>query len=417
MSMSSTIPPEWSAARRLLAVRLDNLGDVLLTTPALHALKESLPGIHLTLLASPVGVQAAYLNPDIDDVIAYQSPMVDPWRDLPHDSQREQRLIAMLRQQRFDGAVIFTTFRQSPLPAAYLCYLADIPLRLAACDDGAGSLLTTRHRHTTQVIHEVERGLQLVGAIGCRASAPDLVLQVPERARVALVERLFARQVGQPTRVASRSADTSPLIVVHPGCSMPARRYPPELYAEAVDLLVARLGATVILTGSADERELVEHVHARLRPEHRDSVIALVGDLPFGELAALIERADLIITNNTGPMHLAAAVKTPVVALFALTNPPEQWHPWRVTHRLLYHEVACRLCYQRICPIDHACLREVSPQMVVQAASELLGMLKLETSLRISAPERLPAPGEGVVDLESQEFGWRMGAGWRLRNG
>ena len=87
----------------------------------------------------------------------------------------------------------------------------------------------------------------------------------------------------------------------------------------------------------------------QVRPEHRDAAIALAGELDFAELCALIERADMMITNNTGPMHLAAAVKTPVVALFALTNPPEQWGPWRVPHRLLYHEVACRLCYQRIC--------------------------------------------------------------------
>ncbi|HEY3993946.1 MAG TPA: glycosyltransferase family 9 protein, partial [Ktedonobacteraceae bacterium] len=84
------------------------------------------------------------------------------------------------------------------------------------------------------------------------------------------------------------------------------------------------------------------------------------------------QRADLVITNNTGPMHIAAAVKTPVVALFALTNPPEQWGPWRVAHRQMYHEVSCRLCYSRVCPYEHDCLRLVTPAMVVAAASELL---------------------------------------------
>src|SRR5215207_8404128 len=105
--MNSPIPEEWRAARRVLAIRLDNLGDVLVTTPALHAIKESLPGADLTLLASPVGAQAGRLNPDIDDVIAYQSPQMDPWQQLPQDSAREQRLIAMLKERRFDGAVIF----------------------------------------------------------------------------------------------------------------------------------------------------------------------------------------------------------------------------------------------------------------------------------------------------------------------
>src|SRR5205085_10266016 len=87
---------------------------------------------------------------------------------------------------------------------------------------------------------------------------------------------------------------------------------------------------------------------------------------------ALIQTADLTLTNNTGPMHISAAVKTPVIALFALTNPPEQWGPWHVAHRQLYHDVPCRICYSRVCPYQHECLRLISPQMVVTAATELL---------------------------------------------
>src|SRR5439155_20786559 len=95
------------------------------------------------------------------------------------DSEREQQMIATMRERQFDGAIIFTSFRQSPLPAAYLCYLADIPLRLAASIDGPGSLLTTRHKHPERMMHEVERGLDLVGAIGLSTKDLDLVLHVP----------------------------------------------------------------------------------------------------------------------------------------------------------------------------------------------------------------------------------------------
>src|SRR5437588_10440077 len=137
----------WQAARNILLVRLDNLGDVLLTTPAFHAVKTSLPAARLTLLASSVGAQVGLLDPDINEVIVYQAPWMDPWHKLPQDSQREQQIIAQLRERHFDGAIIFTSFRQSPLPAAYLCYLTDIPLRVAASIDGPGSLLTTRHKN------------------------------------------------------------------------------------------------------------------------------------------------------------------------------------------------------------------------------------------------------------------------------
>src|SRR5438105_13397912 len=178
------IDKRWSQVKRILAIRLDNLGDVLVTTPALHAIKTSLPEARLTLLTSPVGAQVARLNPDLDDVIVYQAPWMDPWHKLPQDSQREQQVIATIRERRFDGAIIFTSFRQSPLPAAYLCYLADISLRAAASIDGPGSLLTTRHKHPERMMHEVERGLALLGTLGISTAERDLVLKVPDEAVV-----------------------------------------------------------------------------------------------------------------------------------------------------------------------------------------------------------------------------------------
>ncbi len=356
------IDEQWRSVRRILAIRLDNLGDVLVTTPAIHAIKASLPGVTLTLLASPVGAQVARLNPDIDDVILYEAPWMDPWHKLPQDSQREQKIIALIRERRFDGAIIFTSYHQSPLPAAYFCYLADIPLRLAASIDGPGSLLTTRHKHPERMMREVERGLDLVGSIGLTTNDHNLVLQVPDSARGDVFDLLSARGIDQE----------SPLVVVHPGCSMPARTYPWEMYARVIDLLVERLGATVVVTGTEDERALVEQVLDQVQEANREAILACAGMLPFPAFCALIEAADLTITNNTGPMHISAAVKTPVIALFALTNPPEQWGPWRMPHRQLYHDVFCRICYNRICPYGHECLRLVTPEMVVSAAMELL---------------------------------------------
>src|SRR2546430_17508393 len=95
----------WHSVRRVLAIRLDNLGDVLLTTPAIHAMKESLPSAELTLLSGPVGAQVARLNPDIDDVICYQAPWMDAWHRLLHDSQREEEIRATIREKRFDASI------------------------------------------------------------------------------------------------------------------------------------------------------------------------------------------------------------------------------------------------------------------------------------------------------------------------
>ncbi|MGI9060964.1 MAG: glycosyltransferase family 9 protein [Ktedonobacteraceae bacterium] len=362
------IDAQWRSARRILAIRLDNLGDVLVTTPALHAIKTSLPAAQLTLLASPIGAQVARLNPDVADVIVYAAPWMDPWHKLPQDSQREQQMIATIRERRFDGAIIFTSYHQSPLPAAYLCYLADIPLRVAASIDGPGSLLTTRHKHPENkniCMHEVERGLDLVGAIGMDTAERDLVLQVPAGVQCAIDELLEERHIKR----------NRPFVVLHPGCSMPARTYPWEMYVEVINLLVEQLGATVMLTGAEDEQELVERIQGQVQQEMRRSVYAVAGVLSFPELCALIETADLTVTNNTGPMHISAAVKTPVIALFALTNPPAQWGPWHVPHRLLNVDVPCRICYSRICPYQHECLRLVTPEMVVAVVSALLAQV------------------------------------------
>lgn len=347
------IDPAWAQARSLLAVRLDNLGDVLLMTPAIHAIRRSLPAARITLLASPVGAQVAALNPDIDDVIVYQAPWMDPWQTLPLDPEREAAVIAEVRDREFDAALIFSSYRQSPLPSAYLCYLAGIPLRLAATTDGPGSLLTTRHRPPDGIIHEVERGLDLVGAVGLQTDETDLVLH-PTRTGRTEARRLLARNGGRPA------------VVLHPGCSMPARTYPWELFARVADGLISG-GATVYLTGAEAERDLTERIAARLPHQ----AVNLAGKLPFDTFCALIEAADLTVTNNTGPMHISAAVKTPVVSLFALTNYPQQWGPWHVPHRQLYRDVSCRICYQRACPYSQDCL-QVPPEVVVAAAWELL---------------------------------------------
>ena len=347
----------WADARRILLVRLDSLGDTILMTPAFHAIRETQPGARLTLLTSPVGAQIAGLNPDLDEVLPYASPLTDPWLEAPHAPQRELRLVGALRQHEFDGAIIFTSFRQSPLPAALLCYLAGIPLRLGATDDGAGSLLTTRHHWPPGLYHEVERALNLVGAAGFQTADPELRLEIPALVRRRVHERLAAEH-----RDLSR-----PLVVVHPGCSMPARTYHWERFAAAADLLIERLGAQIVLTGTAAEVPLVQRILARMKHSAR----SWAGDGDLAELAGLIEAADLVVTNNTGPAHVAAAVKTPVVVLFAWTNPPEQWRPWRVAQRLLNRPVACRLCYQRICPSDQSCL-DVSPAQVAEAVASLL---------------------------------------------
>jgi ADP-heptose:LPS heptosyltransferase len=156
--------------------------------------------------------------------------------------------------------------------------------------------------------------------------------------------------------------------VAHCGATAASRRYSPDRYAKAFSLLAAS-GRSILLTGSIDEKPLVEYIVSRCKTA--DHIVDLSGQLKLGELACLIEDADLLISNNTGPVHIAAAVQTPVVDLYAMTNP--QHTPWQVPHRLLYHDVPCKYCYRSICSEGHnACLDGVEPEAVVRAALELL---------------------------------------------
>jgi len=350
---------EWAQAHDILCVRLDTIGDVLMTTPAIRALKESVAGRRITLLTSRAGAAAASLVPEIDNVIVYDAPWLKatPTRA---DSRHEYAMAELLRERRFQAAVIFTTFSQSALPSSLLCYLADIPLRLAHARENAYQLLTTRiveREPENGIRHEVERQLDLVASVGCRTANHRLSLRVPQDDRARVRALLASLDIG----------DGCPWLVVHPGASAPSRRYPPELFVEALTLVVERTGASVIVTGDASEHELVSQVCAGIpgRPHE------LAGVLTLGELSALIAEAPVLLTNNTGPAHVAAAVGTSVVDLYALTNP--QHTPWMVRSHVLSHDVPCRNCFRSVCPeLHHQCLRGVPPEQVADAVCELL---------------------------------------------
>jgi lipopolysaccharide heptosyltransferase II len=256
--------------------------------------------------------------------------------------------------------VIFTVYSQNPLPAAFLCYLADIPLRLAHCRENPYQLLTDwvkdpEPEQTTR--HEVRRQLDLVAAVGYATVDERLSFQVPAGARQQVARLLD--EIGLDR--------SSPWVVVHPGASAPSRRYPPESFASAADGLAREDGWQVVFTGSEAECELVEQVRGAMGAPSW----SLAGRLDMAGLGALLDLAPLLIANNTGPIHVAAAVGTPVVDLYALTNP--QHTPWGVPHRVLSHDVPCRYCYKSVCPEEHHnCLRGVTPREVVTAARELI---------------------------------------------
>jgi lipopolysaccharide heptosyltransferase II len=351
--------PTWTTAQNVLCVRLDALGDVLMTTPAMRALKHSLPGRRLTVMTSVGGAAVTPFVPEIDEVIVYDSPWMKA-TEPRSDSVPEYAMAERLRREGFDAAVVCTVYSQNPLPAAFLCYLAGIPLRLAHCRENPYQLLThwvPDPEPDRLIRHEVRRQLDLVATVGCQTTNERLSFRVPEAARFAVATLLENLGV----------ALHRPWVVIHPGASAPSRRYPAEGFIETARRLVLEVGCQVLFTGVGTERSLVEEIQAAIGAP----TFSLVDQLGVAELAALIARAPLLISNNTAPVHIAAAVGTPVVDLYALTNP--QHTPWAVPNRVLFHDVPCKYCYKSICPTGHQeCLRGVSATDIVVAARELL---------------------------------------------
>jgi lipopolysaccharide heptosyltransferase II len=355
-----TDPKEWNEVRNILCVRLDSLGDVLMTTPAMRALKETWPERKVTLLTSRSGANVASLIPEVDETIIYDPPWMKASAP-PGNSTSEFQMIDQLKRSKFDATVIFTTFSQSPLPAALLTFMADIPLRLAHCRENPYSLLThwvpeSDHFNQSNIRHEVRRQLDLVASVNSRTTNEHLSLQVPGPS-LENVHSLLRQICLDPSK---------PWLVLHPGATAASRRYPAESFAKVAQKLSLLYGFQIIFTGTEPEIELVETIRMNIPADS----FSLAGQLDIGDLSALISIAPLLITNNTGPVHIAAALNTPVVDLYALTN--SQHTPWMVPHRTLYHDVPCKFCYKSICPMGHHnCLRLVQPETVVEASLEL----------------------------------------------
>jgi lipopolysaccharide heptosyltransferase II len=351
-------PSGWKDAEHVLCVRLDAIGDVLMTEPALRALAQARSGRKVTLLTSRNGREAARLIPYLDDVIVYEAPWMKSASSRP-SSAEDLAMVEQLRKREFDAAVIYTVYTQSALPAAFLCSLADIPLRAAHCRENPYHLLTDWFRETEPDIrlrHEVRRQLDLVASIGCMAIDDRLSISIGPAA-IHAVDRLLS----------TRRDPSKRWLVIHPGATAESRRYPIDAFAAAAARLVRTLDYDILWTGSLEEAPLI----ARAQRAMNAPSYSLAGQLALEELAALISRAPVLISNNTSAVHLASAVSTPVVDLYALTNP--QHTPWRVPCRVLFEDVPCRFCYKSVCPEGHhRCLRNISPDAVVLAATELL---------------------------------------------
>ncbi|TQS45941.1 glycosyltransferase family 9 protein [Cryptosporangium phraense] len=335
---------------RTLIARLDSAGDVLLAGPTVRAAAAS--SAWVTLLCGPQGAAAARLLPGVDDVIVWDAPWVG-LEPPPVRADDIAAITASLADRRLDRALILTSFHQSPLPTALLLRLAGVGWIGADSVDYPGSLLDLRHQRGDDR-HEADAALDLARAAGFALPSND-------DGRLAITA---------PPNVTGLTGP-EPYVVVHPGAAVPARA---PGFGTAVEITTALLqaGHRVVLTGGPGETALTSSV------AYRTGALDLGGRTDLHGLAGILAGADAVVVGNTGPAHLAAAVGTPVVSLFAPVVPAQRWAPYRVPSVVLGDQrAACRDTRARTCPIPgHPCLTSIRGEDVLAAVDGLIPRVK-----------------------------------------
>lgn len=383
------LSPEWEQVKRIVVVRLDNVGDLVLLGPSLRAIRQALPQAQVTLMASPAGSQVEPLLPWVDEVLVHRAVWQDLSGQIPQDGGRELALVEQLRSGRYDAAIIFTSFSQSPYPPAYVCLLAGIPLRLGQSKEFGGTLLTQWVRPLPDDTHQAERNLFLLESAGFPVHNRDLELVVPGPVQQGADQLLYQLGV-EPNR---------PFVVLAPGASCAARRYGLERFATVARLLADEIELPIVVVGSEREKELVRPI---LAADKR--IISLVGLTTVPGLAAVIRRSALLIGNDSGPMHMADAFNRPMVILYSGTEYESQWRPRLAPTILLRRPTPCSPCYAFRCPYNMECL-DIPPKEVVTAALSLLPIPR--RPVLVGRPMSL-AVSSGQLAVSSEQ--WAVGS-------
>jgi heptosyltransferase-2 len=344
------------AVNRILVRGVNWVGDTILTYPAVQQLKTFFPHSHLAILVSSSLVDLWKTFPYVDEIIPFEKKtgIRSFWQDL--------NISQSLKKRDFDLAVILPrSFR-----AAFQVYLARIPIRIGYRDGGRSFFLTHGVPRTEEVlsVHRVRYYQKLLEPLGKMEDSfsPRIFLREEDRSRA---EQLL-RELGL--------SDGRVLIGMNPGATYGlAKCWPPARFGELGKRLSKRWNATVLLFGREEERPIAEEIFQILGR----AGVNLVGKTHLLQLAALLERCRLLVTNDTGTMHVATAVGTPVVALFGSTNPVTTG-PWGEGHVVVKKGVSCGPCQKRICPTDHRCMELITAEEV--EAAVVLQLQKIDES-------------------------------------
>jgi len=353
---------DWMGCKKILCIRPDNMGDLIMSGPAIRALKETF-GCTITLLTSSMAAGIAPFLPEIDDVMLFDAPWVKTNNNL--ESKSFYNIIEEIKQKQFDAAVIFTVFSQNPLPSAMIAYLANIPRRLAYCRENPYQLLThwiPDKEPYGFIQHQVQRDLELVKIIGAGTLEKRLRLKLKTNVWSAVSRKL--RSIGVDMQ--------RPWIIFHAGVSEQKREYPKPLWIEAGKQVNDKINYQIILTGNSAEQSSIEFIKKGIG----ENAFNAAGMFTLEEFITLIKRSPLVVSVNTSTAHIAAAVGTPIIVLYALSNP--QHSPWMARGKVLVYdipeelrsknEVLCYV-YDRLHPKD---VSMITPEEIIDSIRDVL---------------------------------------------
>ena len=338
--------------KRILVLRTDRLGDVILSTPVAVALKQTFPKSKLTFLVRTYTRPVVESCPQVDDIL-----ILDDFVDST-GRVRSVQLARYLQSQHFDVAL-----HLFPVPSLALAtWLARIPFRVGTGFRFYSFLFNRRlyeHRKTAR-FHEAEYNLHLLRLLGIQNPVVQFSFQVDEAARRSLERKLSSATSEHP-------AD---LVVIHPGSGGSSRDWPPAHYAQLADRIMQDLNIPVILTGDQNDRGVIQEMKSQMQAKPID----LSSRLTLKELAALLQRATLVVSNSTGPLHLAVALGTDVLAFYPPIREchPQRWGPYGRQHDVLMSRTEecfrCRADSNRWCE----CMQRISVALAYDKVSEKL---------------------------------------------
>lgn len=330
--------------RNILIIRLDRIGDLILSTPAIRATKENFPYSKLTLVVNAYTKDLVVNNPFVDTLLAYSSGGF--WQIIRH-----------IRTEKPDLAIVLST----GLMDAWMAYWSRAPYRVGYDSQGAGFFLThlVRDDREQRVRHEVESNLDIVRVIGIDTVNKETLVSVTEEGENFARKFFEFNDIGKEERITA----------IHPGSRQSHIRWSPKGFAEVADILSGRFGMKILILGGQGEHELIRDVHSRVC-----TIPILANDISLTQLVSLIKRCSLFIGNSTGPMHIAAALKVPVVAIFGCTHPLDsyqEWGPWGEEHIIIHKDPGCSYCHPSDCKTFH-CMKIINVQDVASGVQAIL---------------------------------------------